>query len=99
MDSFEIRKLNENDRPWTEHFLAEFWHSTKLVTRGKIHLADELPGFIAQQGDKRVGLVTYHLQNNDCEIVTLKARRYVKCAALRKRSQKVQIRWSRLRDP
>ena len=40
--------------------MAEFWHSTKLVTRGKIHLADELPGCIAQQGDKRVGLVTYH---------------------------------------
>ena len=71
MAPFEIRKLNENDRPWVELFVAEFWHSTKLVTRGKIHLADELPGFIAQQGDKRVGLVTYHLQNNECEIVTL----------------------------
>jgi ribosomal protein S18 acetylase RimI-like enzyme len=71
MNSLEIRRLNENDRPWIEHFLAEFWHSAKVVTRGRIHPADQLPGFIARQGDERVGLVTYHRQDNECEIVTL----------------------------
>lgn len=71
MNSLEIRKLDQNDNPWVEYFLTEFWHSAKVVTRGRVHAADQLPGFIAQQGAKRVGLITYQIQDDGCEIVTL----------------------------
>ncbi len=71
MTPFEIRTLNKSDQPWVESILTKFWHSAKIVTRGKIHLADQLPGFIAHQGEKRLGLITYHVHNNECEIVTL----------------------------
>lgn len=71
MNSFEISTLNESDRPWVESTLREFWRSAKVVTRGKIHRADQLPGFVARQEEKRLGLVTYNIQDNECEIVTL----------------------------
>jgi ribosomal protein S18 acetylase RimI-like enzyme len=71
MATFQIRPLNKGDRDWTVRFLEEHWHSTKIVTRGRIHYADELPGFIAVQEDEPVGLVTYRVDGDDCEIVTM----------------------------
>ena len=42
-----------------------------MISRGHIHHADQLPGFIAIDSDEPVGLITYCLENNECEIVTL----------------------------
>ncbi len=42
-----------------------------MVTRGKMHQADELPGFIAVHEGKPAGLVTYHINGNECEIVSM----------------------------
>jgi ribosomal protein S18 acetylase RimI-like enzyme len=47
------------------------WASNKVVTRGKVYLVDQLPGFVAMQNDERVGLLTYKINNEDCEIITL----------------------------
>jgi RimJ/RimL family protein N-acetyltransferase len=43
----------------------------EIVTRGRIHLVDQLPGFIAFLNDQRSGLVTYHIEADACEIVSL----------------------------
>ena len=51
--------------------LEQYWGSIRSVSRGIVHHADRLPGFIALQGDSPVGLITYRLNNNECEIVTL----------------------------
>jgi ribosomal protein S18 acetylase RimI-like enzyme len=71
MAAFQIRPLNKGDRDWIARLLEEHWHSTKVVTRGRMHYADELPGFIAVQEDKPVGLVTYRIDGGECEIVTM----------------------------
>jgi len=71
MHQFEVRELNASDHHWVERLLRQLWHSTRIVSRGRIHHADQLPGFIALREDKRLGLVTYYLTNNECEIVTL----------------------------
>lgn len=71
MKSFQIRPLNKDDLHWIVGFLKEQWGSTKAVTRGRIHHADELPGFMAVQGDEPVGLVTYRIEGDQCEIVTV----------------------------
>jgi len=47
MKSFQIRPINKNDRAWVVSLLKEWWAGPKIVTRGKIHEADKLPGFIA----------------------------------------------------
>ncbi len=51
--------------------LTEHWGSVRMVTRGKIHQADELPGFIAVQQDKPAGLITYRLDGKECEITSM----------------------------
>jgi RimJ/RimL family protein N-acetyltransferase len=71
MKAFQIRPLNEEDSPWVKNLLEEWWAGTKIVTRGRVHQADELPGFIAVQDGKPVGLVTYHINGLECQIVSL----------------------------
>ena len=51
--------------------LIERWGSTQVVTRGRIHAADELPGFAAMRGSEPVGLVTYRMGDGECEVVSL----------------------------
>ena len=47
------------------------WGSNIVVSRGVIYYPQNLPGFIALHEDKRVGLVTYNIIDESCEIVTL----------------------------
>jgi RimJ/RimL family protein N-acetyltransferase len=66
-----VRIVRKEDREWVTSLLRERWGSPQIVTRGNVHYADGLPGFIAMEAEQRVGLVTYRLQGGDCEIVSL----------------------------
>ncbi|HMF31307.1 MAG TPA: GNAT family N-acetyltransferase [Candidatus Lokiarchaeia archaeon] len=59
-------------REWMKDFLSLRWGSSQIVARGVLYQADRLPGFVGEDehGDW-IGLVTYHLGENQCEIVTL----------------------------
>ncbi|GAV25404.1 N-acetyltransferase [Carboxydothermus islandicus] len=42
-----------------------------MVAKGKVHYVDKLPGFVALNEGKIEGLITYHIENGECEIVSL----------------------------
>jgi ribosomal protein S18 acetylase RimI-like enzyme len=42
-----------------------------IVTRGRVHDASELPGYVASQDKEIVGLITYKIEADHCEIVSL----------------------------
>jgi GNAT superfamily N-acetyltransferase len=71
MRPFEIRAVNESDHESVARLLQEHWGSTRIVTRGRTHDADRLPGFVAVQDREVLGLLTYQLEAGECEIVTL----------------------------
>jgi ribosomal protein S18 acetylase RimI-like enzyme len=71
MKSFQIRPLNQEDKAWVASLLKEWWAGPKIVTRGKVHQAEKLPGFIAVQKGKPAGLITYEIAGERCEIVTM----------------------------
>lgn len=71
MGTFQVRPLNEKDREWVSRLLEEHWGSAKIVTRGRIHHADTLPGFVATKEDKPVGLVTCRIEGDECEMISL----------------------------
>ena len=66
-----MRSLNKNDLVRIINFIREEWGSDKIVTRGKIYQIKELPGFIVLKKEKIMGLLTYNINNNECEIITL----------------------------
>lgn len=70
-DEFRIRHKREADDDWVAQLLEEHWGSAQVVTRGKIHDAHQLPGFVAVREAELVGLVTYRIDGDECEIVTL----------------------------
>ncbi len=67
----QIRPVQARDREWVARFLASQWGSAQIVTRGRIHSADALAGFVAWQDGSRIGVVTYNIDGNECEITSL----------------------------
>lgn len=51
------------------------WGSERIVSRERVRVGDELPGFIAEQGDEVLGLVIYDIRGNECELVSLNSAR------------------------
>ena len=49
--------------------MKENWGSEKIVTKNTIYNATELPGFIAEQNNKPVGIVLYNIKDKECEII------------------------------
>jgi ribosomal protein S18 acetylase RimI-like enzyme len=66
----QVRALDESDRAWQRSRL-EAWQAVWVVSRGKMFDVPALPGFVALRGDERVGLLTYHIEGDQCEVVTL----------------------------
>src|SRR5690606_39255667 len=75
MENFTIRPVDKSDRNWIAQFLDQHWGSTRIVTRGQVYLAHLLPGFIAEDGDEKIGLVTYRIDGDECELITLNSTR------------------------
>ncbi len=59
--------------PWAVQLLRDRWGSVRVVCRGVVHQADQLPGFVALLEDKPLGLVTYRCAEGECEIVSVDA--------------------------
>lgn len=68
---FRITELKTEDEPFVESFISDNWGSSISVSRGKTHETTKLPGFICKKGHTVIGLVTYEIIQDDCEIVTL----------------------------
>jgi GNAT superfamily N-acetyltransferase len=66
-----VRRIVDDDRPWAAAFLRERWGGSGIVTRGRMHNADRLPGFVALRAGDRVGLATCRAESDACELVSL----------------------------
>ena len=68
-----ICEIDCADRDWVRSFLKQHFRSTKVVSRGVMHQADELPGFIAMFRGEPSALLTYCVMNGELEVVSLHA--------------------------
>ena len=75
MDDREIavREIEPADRDWVRSFLKHHFGSTKVVSRGVLHQADDLPGFFAVLHGEPKALLTYCVRNGELEVVSLHA--------------------------
>ena len=71
MASIMIRPIEPEDQIWISDLLTQHWGSEIVVSRGKVHDASQLPGFVAHLANEKVGLITYQIVDKACEIVTL----------------------------
>ena len=66
-----MRPLTTEDSEWVRQFIIEHWGDTFVVAHGKVYHPQTLPGFVAILKGNRVGLLTYSLEDENCEIVTI----------------------------
>jgi ribosomal protein S18 acetylase RimI-like enzyme len=71
MSLFTIHPITPHDRAWIRSIVSEHWGAVEVVSRGRIYSADQLPGFIARQAGSAVGLITYRIEADQCEIMTI----------------------------
>jgi len=71
MTDLHIRVLMPEDRNQVFRFITEHWGSDIAVAHGMVYTPHELPGFVATKQGEWIGLITYHIENNSCEIVTI----------------------------
>ncbi len=67
----QVRPLTTEDSAWVRQALINSWGDTLVVAHGKVYHPQTLPGFVAILKENRVGLLTYALEDESCEIVTL----------------------------
>ena len=74
---FQIRPVDDtpDDRDWVADFVARQWGADTVVVHDTVYHPAALPGFVAWAAGERIGLVTYHLDGDACEIVTLDSQR------------------------
>ena len=73
--ALELRSTGPEDREWVSDRILEWWAAPFVVMRGQLFTPADLPGFLATVNDERVGLVTYRIDGDWCEIVTLNSLR------------------------
>ena len=66
-----IRKIADTDKGWMAELMKNAWGSTNIVSRGKLHDTLTLHGFVAEHDGRPVGLLTYLVDRDNCELVTL----------------------------
>ena len=68
---YDIRSLDQTFRPWATDFINSEWGPQGIVTRDKLHDTAKLSGFVAVENENPIGLITFHVEANVCEIVSL----------------------------
>ena len=67
--------VRDADRAWVREFVIARWGAETAVGHGVVYRPDTLPGFIAVVDEERVGLITYHVAEGECEVVTIDSTR------------------------
>ena len=67
----DVRPLTSKDRSWVRQRICQEWGAEFVVAHGEIFHPDRLPGFCARRGEEILGLITYQVRDEGCEIVTL----------------------------
>ena len=66
-----VREARAEDADWVAGILREAWGSMRIVTRGRLHDAEHLPTLIAHWRGERAGCLTYRLEGDECEVMSL----------------------------
>lgn len=75
MISPNVRALRDQEREWLREVLSEHWGDELIVGRGRVRRIEELTALVALDDDERVGVLTYVLDREVAEIVTMDALR------------------------
>lgn len=66
-----IKAISSKNRDQINAFISSHWFSTVMVVRGEFVDMTYLDGFVTYEGEKIIGLITYKINDTECEIMSL----------------------------
>ena len=66
-----VRPIECDDRPWVVRLLEEAFANVTVARKGGLIDASVLPGFVATDDGRLVGLLTYDESHGECEVVAI----------------------------
>ena len=66
-----LRRLTHDDLPRLRQFWIEHWGSEEMISRGKIYRPEQLEGFVVEDGNEWIGLLTFVIADHECEVTSL----------------------------
>ncbi len=66
-------EIQSSDREELSAFIKQHWHSPVVMSRGRSYYPHTEAGFIERRDDQIVGVLTYHIEDDEMEILTLNA--------------------------
>ena len=66
----QIKAVDSSTRKSIVDLIAKNWGSPIMVTKGRVHDLSKLPGYIVYEGMEIKGLITYNVENDECEITS-----------------------------
>ncbi len=69
--AWRVRPVTDKDRGAVRNWMERMWGDARVVVHDTVYLPEQLDGFIAESDGEWLGLVTYRIANDQCEVVTL----------------------------
>ena len=68
---FSLRRLTSDDLAQLRQFWVEHWGGEEMISRGNVHRVEQLDGFVAENEEEWVGLLTFSIKGHECEVTSL----------------------------
>jgi len=68
-----VRPIGDGDRPALARLVRELWGTDIVVGHGVVFTPAALPGLLAERDGETVGLLTYDIEGDALEVVTIDA--------------------------
>ena len=68
---YNIKSIDDSLRKDINEILVNEWGATDIIIRGKVIDGTKLDGLVALKNNKIIGLLTYMIENSECEICSL----------------------------
>ncbi len=67
----DLRRLTPADLPRLRQFWIEYWGSEEMISRGRVYGPEQLEGFVVEDENEWVGLITFLIEDDECEVTSL----------------------------
>jgi ribosomal protein S18 acetylase RimI-like enzyme len=71
MSTLHLRRLSQNDLPRLRQFWIEHWGGEEMLSRGNVYRPEQLEGFVIEETDEWMGLLTFFIKGGECEVTSL----------------------------
>ena len=69
--NMNLRRLTDTDLSRLRQFWIEHWGGEEIISRGKVYRSEQLEGFVIEDGDEWLGLLTFFIEEGECEVTSL----------------------------